>query len=417
MKKKTVLLGITGGIAASKVPEFVKLLQKDDLNVLPIMTRSACRIIDPEEIERATKHHVYKNLFEKNFDPKIVLKIRRVEHIMIADQANLVVIVPATANILAKMAHGIADDFLTTVLLATRAPILICPSMNSNMWSNPVVQENLGKLKQRGIHVMEPTSGMLACGYEGKGRLPDINMILDEVRSLIRQTEELKGITILVTAGGTIEPIDNIRHITNKSSGKMGIALADACARRGAKIILLKAKDAVMPRFPMTIHEFETAAELDTLLHKVIKHCDMCFHVAAVSDFTVSFSPGKRRSDHEHVLHLIPREKLYKGLKKENARISLFLFKAVWKESRRSIIKKTNDIFHTEDVDGIIVNDVGRRDRGFAVDTNEVTILLRNGKAYDIPFASKREVAENIIDITLNNQKESHVSYNEVLHH
>lgn len=413
--KKTVLLGITGGIAASKIPEFVKLLQNDAVNVLPIMTSSACRIINPKEIERAAKHHVYINLFEKYFDPKNVLKTRRVEHIEIADRADLVVIVPATANIIAKMAHGIADDFLTTVLLATRAPILVCPSMNSNMWSNPVVQENLLTLKQRGIHVMEPTSGMLACGYEGIGRLPDTNLILNEVRSLISQTEELKGKIILVTAGGTIEPIDDVRNITNKSSGKMGIALADACARRGAKIILLKAKNAVMPRYPMTIHEFETAAELDRLLHKVIKHCDICFHVAAVSDFTISFSPGKRRSDHAHTLHLIPREKIYKGLKKENARISLFLFKAVWKESRRSITKKTNDIFHKDNADGIIVNDVGRRGQGFTVDTNEVTVLLRNGKAYNIPLASKREIAEKIIDITLNNHNESHINESHIL--
>ncbi len=411
MKKKTVLLGITGGIAAGKIPELIKLLQKDAVNVLPIMTNSACRIIDPKEIERVAKHKVYKDLFEKYFDPKKVLKTRKVEHIEIADQADLVAIVPATANILAKMAYGIADDFLTTVLLATRAPILVCPSMNSNMWSNPVVAENLLKLIQRGIHVLEPTSGMLACGYEGKGRLPDTNMILNEVRSLISRTEELKGKTIVVTAGGTIEPIDDVRHISNKRSGKMGIALADACARRGAKIILLKAKNAVIPRYPMTIHEFETAAELDALLHKVIKHCNICFHAAAVSDFTVSFSPGKRQSDHEQPLHLIPREKIYKGLKKENAQVSLFLFKAVWKESRRSIIKKTNDIFHTGDADGIIVNDVGRRGRGFAVDTNEVIILLRNGDSYDVPLASKREVAGKIIDNVLcNKHNELHIS-------
>ena len=218
MKKKTVLLGITGGIAAGKIPELIKLLQKNAVNVLPIMTISACRIIDPKEIERVAKHKVYKDLFEKYFDPKKVLKTRKVEHIEIADQADLVVIAPATANILAKMAHGIADDFLTTVLLATRAPLLVCPSMNSNMWSHPVVQENLLKLKQRGIHILEPTSGMLACGYEGKGRLPDTNTILSEIRSLISRTEELKGKTILVTAGGTIEPIDDVRFITNKNS-------------------------------------------------------------------------------------------------------------------------------------------------------------------------------------------------------
>ena len=411
MKKKTVLLGITGGIAAGKIPELIKLLQKDVVNVLPIMTKSACRIIDPKEIERVAKHKVYKDLFEKDFDPKKVLKTRKVEHIEIADQADLVVIVPATANILAKMAHGIADDFLTTVILATRAPILVCPSMNSNMWSHPVVQENLLKLIQRGIHVLEPTSGMLACGYEGKGRLPDANTILSEIRSLISRTEELKEKTVLVTAGGTIEPIDDVRHVSNKSSGKMGVALADACARRGAKVILLKAKNAVMPRSEMIIYEFETAAELDALLHKIIKRCDICFHAAAVSDFTVSFSPGKRHSDHGQSLHLIPREKIYKGLKKENAQLLLFLFKAVWKESRQNVIKKTNDIFHTGDADGIIINDVGEKGRGFAVDTNEVTILTRNGDSHDVPLASKREVAEKIIDILLcNKHNETHIS-------
>lgn len=411
MKQKTILLGITGGIAAARIPELIKLLQKNAFTILPIMTKSACKIIDPQKIKRAAKHKVYKDLFEKHFDYEKVLKTRKVEHIEIADRADLVVIVPATANILAKMAYGIADDFLTTTLVATRAPILVCPSMNSNMWSNPVVQENLSKLKQRGIQILEPTSGMLACGYEGIGRLPDANTILNEIRSFIHQTEELKGKTVLVTAGGTIEPIDDVRHISNKSSGKMGIALADACARRGAKVILLKAKNAVSSRSEMIIYEFETATELDELLHAMINRCDICFHAAAVSDFTISFSPGKRQSDHEQFLHLLPREKIYKGLKKENAQLLLFLFKAVWKESRQNIIKKIDDIFCSGDADGIIVNDVGKEDRGFAVDTNEVTIFLRNDTTYDIPLASKHEVAEKIIDIILcNKHNEPHIS-------
>ena len=401
MKHKTILLGITGGIAAIKIPSLIKLLKKDSFKVIPVMTRSAGRIINQQKIERTAEHQVYTDLFAKNFNVKKVLDTRLVDHIEIADQADLVVIAPATANILAKLAHGIADDFLSTTLLATTCPVLLCPSMNVHMWNNPIVRNNIQILKNYGYFILEPESGMLACGYEGSGKLSEVTTIFAEIKTLLNRTEELKGKTILVTAGGTIEPIDDVRFITNKSSGKMGVALADACARRGASVILLKSERAVAPQMPMTIFEFETATELESLLHQMIKQCDICFHAAAVSDFTVSFVSGKRPGGQLLSLDLIPREKIYQNLKKMNPQLSLFLFKAEYKKADDVLIEKSRNIINDMNVDGVIVNDIGKPDRGFEVDTNEVIIVLSEGSTHYVPLATKREIAEKIIDIAL----------------
>ena len=212
---------------------------------------------------------------------------------------------------------------------------------------------------------------------------------------------ELQGKTVLVTAGGTIEPIDDVRYITNKSSGKMGAALADACVRRGASVILLKSKNAVAPRMPMAIYEYETATELKSLLHQVIKRCDVCFHAAAVSDFTASFASGKRSSNQPLSLELIPREKIYQNLKKLNLQLRLFIFKAEYNKKKKTMVIKARNVITKMNVDGVVVNDIGKPDRGFGVDTNEVIFVLRDGSVHHVPLAPKRDIAEKIIDITL----------------
>lgn len=405
MKNKTILLGITGGIAAIKIPSLIKLLKKNSYNVVPIMTESSRQIVTIQKIEQSAGHKAYIDIFEKNFDVKKILDTRQVDHIKIAGKSDLVVVAPATANILAKLSNGIADDFLSTTLLATTCPVLLCPSMNVNMWNNQVVRDNIQTLKKYGYFVLEPSFGMLACGHEGKGRMPEIKAILSEIRILLDQTEELKGKIVLVTAGGTTERIDNVRFITNKSSGKMGAALADACARRGATVILLKSKNAVNPRMPMAVYEYETTAELESLLHKEIKRCDICFHAAAISDFSVSFVSGKRPSNKPLSFNLIPREKLYKNLKKINPRLNLFLFKAEYNKTNDTLIKKAQDIIKGMNVNGIIVNDVGKPDRGFGVDTNEVIIVLQDGRVHKVPLATKREISEKILDIALGKPK------------
>lgn len=400
-QKKTVVIGITGGVAAYKTVKLIKRFRKEGIMVIPIITKSATNLLDVRDIEKAAGRNAFIELFPKGFSYLSILSLRKVDHIQVADAADLVIVAPATANIISKIAHGIADDFLTTVLLATRAPILLCPSMNSNMWNNSIVQENVGKIKNMGVNVLEPASGMLACGYEGKGRLPEVATIFSESLFFLNRTDELRGKIVLVTAGGTIEPIDNVRSISNRSSGKMGVALADACARRGASVILLKAKNAVFPRFPMTVYEFETTTELETLLNKEAKKCDICFHAAAVSDFTIPFASGKLSSAQQLSLHLIPRKKIYLNLKKKNSNLLLFLFKAEWRKSNKTMIQRARNIIKSAEIDGIIVNDVGKPDRGFAVDTNEVIVVLPDGNAHRLSLATKLEIADKIIDIVL----------------
>jgi phosphopantothenoylcysteine decarboxylase/phosphopantothenate--cysteine ligase len=242
---------------------------------------------------------------------------------------------------------------------------------------------------------------MLACGYNGQGRLPDPETIFAEINQHINKTTELKGETILVTAGGTVEPIDNVRFITNISSGKMGIALADACARKGAKVILLKSKNSVVPRQPMQIHEFTTATELEVLLNKKIKKCTHCFHAAAVSDFSVEFKAGKRSSRKQLNLILTPRKKLYLNLKQINPQLKLFLFKAEYRKPIDLLIKKAQSLIKNNNIDGVIINDIGQPDRGFNVDTNEVTIVLGQQATYNVPLALKSVIAEKIVEICL----------------
>ena len=401
MKKKTVVLGITGGIAAVKIPELITLLRKDGINVIPIMTESAGRIINPKEIEKITNSYVYTNLFTKDFDTKKILDTRHVDHITIADSADFVVVVPATANILAKLAHGIADDFLTTTLLAVTCPILLCPSMNVHMWSNSVVQDNVTRLKHYGYILLEPVSGMLACGYEGSGRLPEIKTIYSEIKTLLGKSTALAGKTVLVTTGGTVEKIDEVRTLTNRSSGKMGVAIAEACFLQGAMVILLRAKHSVVPRYAMEERVFETADELASLLHKFTPKADICFHVAAVSDFAVQKKPGKISSDTSIKLTLLPRQKLYREIKKTNPAIVLITFKAEWKKSYKQMIKTAQETLMREPIDGVVVNDVGKPNRGFEGDMNEVIVVKRDKIQKILSLKSKRELAREIVELTI----------------
>lgn len=396
--KKTVLLGVSGGIAAVKVPELIKLLRKEAIEVLPVMTKSACRIVDPEVVEKASKHQVYTDLFGLDFDSKRVLKNRRVDHIEVADKADLAVVVPTTANVLGKLANGIADDFLTTTLLATACPILLWPSMNVHMWQNPVVQENINRLRRYGYVILEPVSGDLACGYEGVGRLPDITMIKKEIVTLLNKTTVLKGRTIIVTAGGTTEAIDEVRTITNRSSGKMGVAMAEVCYLRGAKVLLLRAKNSVLPRYSMEEHVFETADELLAQLRTLVPKADICFHVAAVSDFAVEKRQGKVGSDRSMTLTLVPRQKLYKQIKTINPGVFLITFKAEWHKTGKELERIARATLLREPMEVIVVNDVGGPDRGFEVDTNEVIVFGKRKKRRLLSLKSKRDLAGEIVD-------------------
>lgn len=400
--KKTVVLGITSGIAAFKAIDLVKLLKAEDINVIAILTEKATHMIPMEELEQVTQNKVYTSLFEADFDYKTILETRSVDHIQIADKADLFVIVPATANILAKAAHGMADDFLTTTLLATTAPVIFCPAMNVHMWSNPIVQNNINILKNHGDEFIMPTKGMLACGYEGIGRLEDIHLIKERIFERLHKNDFLKGKKILVTAGGTQEPIDAVRFMTNKSSGKMGIALAEECTQQGADVLLLRAENAVEPRFSIPTYTFKTADELSTLISKHVKDYDVIFHTAAVSDFQVT-KPSTKKLDSKTglTLELTPRIKILDQIKKWNPVIKLIAFKAETHLTEEELIQKAQQRLKESHADVIIANDVGKSDRGFSSNNNEVTVIQKNGSVKKLSLDSKKNIARKIIDIVL----------------
>lgn len=397
--KNTVVLGVTSGIAAYKSLELIKLLRKEGVEVFVIMTESATKMVPVREFEKASGNKVYTDLFKKGFDYKNILQTRRVDHIDLADKADVFVIAPATANVLAKIAYGLADDFLTTTVLAAQAPVIICASMNVHMWENPITQANVSKLKTIGYQVIEPEEGALACGYEGKGRLANVESIRDEIMKVLKRSSTFSGQRVLVTAGGTIEPIDDVRFIANKSSGKMGIALAEECYLRGANVLLLRANNSVRSRYPIEEATFDTAEELLTLIKKHVPNYGICYHTAAVSDFSVKKAfKGKISSKKGHTLMLEPSKKIYDEIKKLNPKIKLIAFKAEVGKSDSELIKIAKEKLKECRADAVVANEVGKPDRGFQVDTNEVIILLRNGQYKKVPLALKREIAKEIVD-------------------
>lgn len=395
---KTVVLGVTSGIAAYKTLDIIHLLKKDNIDVVTTMSAAASQMVSPDVFEKASGHKVYIELFEKDFDYKKVLEKRVVDHIALADKADCMVIAPATANVIAKLAHGIADDFVTTTALAVTKPILICPSMNVHMWQNDATQENIAILRKRGYIIVEPEEGQLACGYEGIGRLAEPETIVKEVKHTLEYTQSLQGKKILITAGGTMEKIDEVRYITNRSSGKMGIAIAEECYIRGADVLLLRSKTAVASKFPIKEEVFTSVETLFSLVKKYIKDYDYCYHAAAVSDFTVeTIQEGKLSSTESVKITLTPQVKILDEIKALNPPIRLIGFKAAYDSNAASLVSAGLERLQQAKADAIIVNDISKNDRGFEVDTNETYIVLSDGTTKHIPLSSKKENAKEIV--------------------
>lgn len=396
--KKTVVLGITSGIAAFKAVDLIKLLKNEGVDVHVILTQKATKIVSIKVLEKGSGNKVNLELFEKDFDYKKILHARKVDHIALADSADVFVIAPATANTLAKIANGFADDFLTTTLLAVTKPVIICPSMNINMWNNPVVKENLEKIKQMGYHIIRPASGMLACGYEGEGKLEDIVKIKDEIVRQLNRSTVLKGQKYIVTAGGTREKIDDVRFITNRSSGKMGAAIAEELFLRGAEVLLIRAQDAVKPRYVIKEVTFETSSELHDLVKQYVKDYDTIFHAAAVSDFQVANTQhGKISSSESFTLELKPQRKIIDHIKQWNPKIKLIAFKATAGQNEDEMIETAKKKLQTLKADAIIVNDK----TAFESDTNEVILMLPDGSSKKFQRTKKQFLAGTILDYIL----------------
>ncbi|HWX54932.1 MAG TPA: bifunctional phosphopantothenoylcysteine decarboxylase/phosphopantothenate--cysteine ligase CoaBC [Verrucomicrobiae bacterium] len=387
-----VALGVSGGIAVYKAAELVRLLQDRGVRVQVVMTRAAQEFVRPLTFAALSGEKVITDLFGAGAEEPNIESA--VEHIAVAQAIDALVIAPATADIIAKFAHGEANDFLTTLFLATTAPVVIAPAMNVNMWENAATQENVQKLRARGLRVVEPDSGYLACGMIGPGRLAANETILHAVMEALGASQDLAGETVLVTAGPTREPIDPVRYIGNRSSGKMGYALAEAALRRGAKVILVSGPVALKPPSAAEVVFVQTAKEMRDAVLANLERATVVIKAAAVADFTVR-NPADQKIKRKGALtlELDPTPDILAEIgARKGARIVVG-FAAETHDALENARKKLD----SKSLDAIVVNDVSRPGIGFDSERNAVTILTRAG-ATDVPESSKWEVAHRVLD-------------------
>ena len=388
MKGKKILLAVTGGIAAYKSAELIRLFIKNDAQVKVLMTKNAQEFITPLTLQTLSSHPVYRETFSLIHDFDIA-------HIALAQEADILVIAPATANIIGKIAAGLADDLLTTVVMATKAPVLICPSMNTNMYENVIVRENIQKLTSRGYHMMEADSGELACKSEGVGRLPELSDIVEEVKSILTE-KDLVGETVLVTAGPTREPLDPVRFITNYSSGKMGYALASRARRRGASVILISGPTVLSVPRGVTYVPVSTAVEMRHAVMKNLKQSTIIIKSAAVADYRPSVCADAKikKKDGPWTLYLERNPDIIAEIGKKKKERILIGFAM----ESEDLIKNAKAKMIAKNMDLIVANDVKQKDAGFQSDTNIVKILDRDGGIEELPVMDKMDVADRILD-------------------
>ncbi|MBR0260497.1 MAG: bifunctional phosphopantothenoylcysteine decarboxylase/phosphopantothenate--cysteine ligase CoaBC [Selenomonadaceae bacterium] len=386
--KKNILIGVTGGIAAYKVVEVASRLKKSGANVRVMMTSAATEFVSPRTFQEITGNAVFVEMFgdAAHF---------HVAHIALADFADMVLIAPATANFLAKAAHGIADDLLTTTILAFDREILIAPSMNTKMFENPATQANLEILKSRGMKILEPATGNLACGISGKGRLPEPVDICAAIEKIFTGTV-LSGKKILVTAGGTVEAIDPVRYIGNRSSGRMGFEIAKAALSAGAEVILISGKSELAPPKNLKFVKTESAIEMREAVLKDFDSVDAVIMSAAVADYRVKNPAAQKikKSAETLTLELVKNPDILKELGNLKKSQVLVGFAA----ETQNILEYANKKLVEKNLDFIVANDVTAEGAGFNVSTNIASIIWRGGEVENFPKMSKAELAEKIIE-------------------
>jgi phosphopantothenoylcysteine decarboxylase/phosphopantothenate--cysteine ligase len=387
LKGKEIVLGVCGGIAAYKSAELLRLLIKDGAGVRVVMTRAATAFVAPMTFEALSARPVMTSLFEDAG--------AEIRHISWARDADAVVIAPATANIIARMAHGFADDPLTTMILAVNAPVLIAPSMNPRMYQNPVTRENLRSLKGFGFHVMEPESGPVACGDEGAGRLPAPEAICEHVRRLVLP-RDLAGESFLITAGPTQEPIDPVRFLSNPSSGKMGYALARAARRRGADVVLISGPVSIDAPIDVGLIRVRTAQEMKEAVLSRFDSASIVIKAAAVSDYRpVNVSDHKiKKVDESLALELSRTPDILRRLGEIKGDRLLVGFAA----ETEDLVKNAATKLKEKNLDLIVANNVQMSDSGFGVDTNRVTLIFADARQESLSLMSKDDLADLILD-------------------
>jgi phosphopantothenoylcysteine decarboxylase / phosphopantothenate---cysteine ligase len=387
-----IALGVTGGIAAYKAAELVRLLQDRGVRVQVVMTRAAQEFVRPLTFAALSGEKVITELFgagaeEPNIDSAV-------EHIAVAQAIDALVVAPATADVIAKFAHGEANDFLTTLFLATTAPVVVAPAMNVNMWENAATQANLETLRARGVRIVEPDSGYLACGMVGPGRLAANETILAVTLDTLGANQDLAGETVLITAGPTREPIDPVRYIGNRSSGKMGYAVAEAALRRGAKAILISGPTALKPPSAAEFVPVKTAREMRDAVMGAFDRSTIVIKAAAVADFSVRQAEKQKiKRKGPFTLDLEPTPDILAEVGSKKGSRIVVGFAAETSDALANARKK----LESKSLDAIVLNDVSRPGIGFDSERNAVTILTRSG-AQEVPEMSKWEVAHRVLD-------------------
>jgi phosphopantothenoylcysteine decarboxylase/phosphopantothenate--cysteine ligase len=406
-KMQRVIVGVTGGVAAYKAAELVRALQQNKVDVRVVMTRAAQEFVRPLTFSSLTGHKVITGMWEGDA-PTGLDDQDQIEHISEAQEADAVVIAPATAHVVAKMAHGLADDFLSTMLLATTAPVIVAPAMNVNMWNHPATRANVALLRERGVIFVDPDAGYLACGMTGSGRLADIETIVATVLAALSgkptAVQDLAGETILVTAGGTREAIDPVRFLGNRSSGKMGYALAEAAKQRGAQVILVSAPTSLSPPAGCAFVPVTSAEEMRVAVMEHLPNATVVIGAAAVADFRVpAIAPGKLRREGSLHLDLEPTEDILRAVASARGVPSAHhpgtLIIAFAAEMDADVPRARKKL-QAKGADAIVLNDVSRPEIGFDSDRNAATFVTADC-AIEIPEMAKRELADRILDQVL----------------
>jgi len=388
MKDKKVIVGVTGGIAAYKAAELVRLLVRAGADTRVAMTAHATKFVAPLTFEALSGNRVVFDMWDHDAVP--------MDHIRWGQESDLIIIAPATANIIAKMAHGVGDDFLSSLILAATAKVLVCPSMNTDMFQNPAVQDNVKLLKERGFVSMTPSEGELACGTEGLGRLPEPADILEHARMLLSE-QDLLGLRILVTAGPTIEPLDPVRYFTNRSSGKMGYALARAARLRGADVMLVSGPTGLRPPHDVNFCGVETAEEMREAVLAPSGQYDVVIKAAAVSDYRPRDKAKQKikKGKESYALEMVKNPDILAELGSKKADFPRVL--VGFSAETEDLVANARQKLEKKNLDMIVANDVSREDAGFESDTNLVKVMYRDGQMEEFPLMTKAELADQLL--------------------
>ncbi len=389
LKGKTIVLGVTGSIAAYKIASLASSLKKLNADIHVIMTKNTTNFINPITFETLTGNKCLIDTFDRNFE-------FNVEHVSLAKKADVFLVAPASANVIGKIANGICDDMLTTTIMACKCPKLISPAMNTNMFENPILQDNLTKLRSFGYEIIDPATGYLACGDTGAGKMPEPEFLLESILAKVAMTHDLEGKNILITAGPTREALDPVRFITNHSSGKMGYAIAKNAYLRGANVTLVSGPVAIKPFNGITLVSVESAKEMFEAVKARMEHIDIFILSAAVADYTpASYSDQKiKKSDSDMTIKLVKTTDILKYLgqnRKENQKLVGFSMET------EKMLENSSKKLASKNCDMICANSLTKPGTGFGVDTNQITLITKN-LIKELPFETKENLSNLILD-------------------